>query len=93
MLQPLGDRVVVRPEEVQSESTGGLYVGDASAEKPDRGEVVAVGPGRRLDNGEVVTVPIEVGQVVVYARGSGIEVVDGELFVVLREEEVIGIIT
>lgn len=93
MLQPLGNRVVVKPDEPKAETASGFIVPKESAERPDRGEVVAVGPGRRLDNGEVVEMVVAVGSTVVYGKGCGIEIEeDDQTYVVLTEEEIIGTI-
>lgn len=92
-LKPLHDRVVVKPQEPE-EKVGSIIVPDAAKEKQVRGEVVAAGPGKVLDNGEIHPMAVGVGDVVVYGKYQGNEVkVEGEEYVILREEDVLGVIT
>ncbi len=93
MLKPLGDRVVVKTLEAESMSAGGIFLPDSAKEKPQRAEVIAVGPGKTLDNGNLVPVEIKVGDKVVYGKYSGTEIkVDGEEVVVLRQDDILGIV-
>lgn len=93
MLKPLGDRVVVKTLEAESMSAGGIYLPDSAKEKPQQAEVIAVGPGKTLDNGSTVPVEIKVGDKVVYGKYSGTEIkVDGEDVVVLRQDDILGIV-
>lgn len=78
MLKPLGDRVLVEPLEAEEKSAGGIYLPEAAQETPREGKVIAVGPGRVLDNGERVEVSVAVGDVVVYTRYGGNEVRVGD---------------
>lgn len=92
-LQPLNDRVIVKQDTKEQTTSSGLYLPDSAQEKPLRGKVVAVGPGRRLENGKIQAMDIKVGDSVLYGKYSGTEVtVSGEEFVILREEDVLGII-
>ena len=92
-IRPLHDRVVVRRMEEERMSAGGIVIPDAAAEKPSKGEVVAVGPGKRLDNGEVAHLSVKVGDKVLFGKYSGTEVkVDGKDYVVMREEDIFGVI-
>jgi len=91
-LQPLGDRVVVRPtEEAESRTPSGLVIPDTAKEKPQQGEVLAVGPGRRSEQtGELIPVDVGVGDVVLYSKYGGTEVtVDGEELLVLSSRDVL----
>ncbi|MFN4290630.1 co-chaperone GroES [Permianibacter sp. IMCC34836] len=92
-LRPLHDRVVVRRLEEERMSAGGIVIPDNATEKPSKGEVVAVGPGKRLDNGSVAALSVKVGEKVLFGKYSGTEVkVDGKEFVVLREEDLFAVI-
>jgi len=88
-IQPLGDRVVVRPLEDTEQMRGGLYIPDTAKEKPIQGEVIAVGPGRR-EKGEAVPMELKVGDRVVYGKYSGTQVeLDGEEIILIKEADVI----
>ena len=92
-LQPLGDRVVVRREEGESRTAGGIVLPDAAKEKPTRGKVVSVGPGRLDDKGKAMEIPVRVGDTVYYGKYSGTEIeVDGQKFVILRESDLLGVL-
>lgn len=92
-IQPLADRVVVKPLEEEEQMRGGLYIPDTAKEKPQSGEIVAVGPGKLSDSGERLAPDVEVGQTVLYGKYSGTEVtVDGEDYLILRESDVLAII-
>ena len=89
-LQPLEDRLVVRPSEAEETTVSGLVIPDTAKEKPQQGEVLAVGPGRRSDAGELIPVDIEVGDVVLYSKYGGTEIaVDGEDLLVLSGRDVL----
>ncbi len=93
-LRPLYDRVVIRPIEEKEERTpSGIIIPDTAKEKPSEGEVVAVGEGRLLENGQVTPLKVKVGDKVVYSKYAGNEfVVDGEELIVLREDDILAII-
>jgi chaperonin GroES len=78
MLKPLGDRVLVEPLEAEEKSAGGIYLPEAAQEAPREGKVIAVGPGRVLDNGERVPVSVKEGDIVVYTKYGGNEVRVGD---------------
>ena len=90
-LQPLEDRIVVRPEEAQETTISGLVIPDTAKEKPQQGEVLAVGPGRRSDNtGEIIPVDVAEGDIVVYSKYGGTEItVDGEDLLILSSRDVL----
>ncbi len=91
-VQPLHDRVVVRPLEETETMRGGLYIPDTAKEKPQQGEVVAVGPGR-FEKGERIPMELEVGQTVLYGKYSGTEVtVDDEPLLIVKESDVLAVI-
>ena len=92
-IKPLADRVVVMPLEDEEQMRGGLYIPDTAKEKPQQGEIIAVGPGKLSDTGDRLAPDVEVGQKVLYGKYSGSEVtVDGEDYLILRESDVLAII-
>jgi chaperonin GroES len=92
-IQPLADRLVVKALEETEQMRGGLYIPDTAKEKPQQGEVVAVGPGKINDDGNRVPLELEVGNRILYGKYSGTEVnVDNEEFLILRESDVLAII-
>src|SRR5450432_2366636 len=85
MLKPLGDRIVVKALEAETQRAGGIILPDAAKEKPQKGEVLAVGPGKMLDNGKLASVDVKVGDKVVYSKYGGTEIkVGGEDVIILR---------
>ena len=92
-IQPLSDRVVVRPLEEAEQMRGGLYIPDTAKEKPQQGEIMAVGPGRVSDQGERIALDVKAGDRVLYGKYSGTEVtVDGEQYLILREGDVLAVL-
>ena len=88
--EPLGDRVVVKPLVQEEKTKGGIILPDTAKEKPQEGEVVAVGPGRTTDEGKRVVMELKKGDLVVFAKYAGTELKDGdEEFVILRESDVL----
>jgi len=92
-LKPLDDRVVVKPNEAEEKTAGGIVLPDAAKEKPLLGKVVAVGPGKLLDNGQRGEMSVKKGDTVVFGKygGSDIEI-DGTEYKILRESEILGIV-
>ena len=90
-LHPLDDRIVVRPNESEEMTASGLVIPDTAKEKPQQGEVLAVGPGRRADNtGELIPLDVKVGDTVVYSKYGGTEItVDGEDLLILNSRDVL----
>jgi chaperonin GroES len=90
-LQPLEDRIVVRTAEAEETTTSGLVIPDTAKEKPQQGEVLAVGPGRRSDqSGDIIPLDIEVGDTVVYSKYGGTEItLDGEDYLILNARDVL----
>ncbi len=92
-IRPLHDRVVVRRIEDERTSPGGIVIPDSAAEKPMQGEVIAVGNGKVLDNGEQRGLDVKAGDKVLFGKYSGTEVkVDGEEVLVMREDDIMGVI-
>ena len=89
-LKPLADRIVVRPLEKDDKTRGGIILPDTAKEKPQEGEVVAVGPGRLSDDGKRVAMEVKVGDIVIYAKYGGTEIkIDDEKLMILRESDVL----
>jgi chaperonin GroES len=92
-LRPLDDRIVIEQSEAEEKTTGGIILPDTAKEKPQIGKVVAVGPGKMLDDGKRNKMSVKKNDEVIYAKYIGSEVeIDGEKFVVLHESDVLGII-
>ena len=93
-IRPLHDRVVVRRKEEETKTAGGIVLPGAAAEKPNQGEVVAVGTGRILQSGEVQPLDVKVGDIVVFGKYSGTNTieVDGEELLILNESEIYGVL-
>lgn len=92
-IRPLHDRVIIKRLDSETKSAGGIVLPDSAAEKPSRGKVVAVGNGKHLDNGEVRSLDVKVGDEVLFGKYSGSEVkVDGDDLIVMREDEIMAII-
>lgn len=92
-IRPLQDRVVVRRTEEETKSAGGIVIPGSAAEKPSQGEVLSVGPGKKLDNGSVQNVDLSVGDKVLFGQYSGSTVkVDAEELLIMSESEIFGVI-
>ena len=93
-IRPLYDRIVVkRLEDEKENKIGGLFIPDSAKEKPQEGEVVAVGKGKRLEDGKVVPLDVEKGNRILFGKYSGSEIrIDGEEFLIMREDEVLGVL-
>ena len=93
-LRPLHDRAIVRRTEEERTSAGGIVIPDSATEKPSRGEVLAVGNGKRLDNGELAALDIKVGDQVLFGKYAGTEIkVDGEELLVMNESDIMAVFT
>ncbi len=91
-IKPLGDRVVVRPEAAEEKTESGLYIPDTAKEKPQRGTIVSVGPGR-VEDGKKIDMSVGEGDTVLYGKYAGTEIeLDGETVMVLRESELLGVV-
>ncbi len=93
MLKPLGDRIVIKALEAETQTSGGIILPETAQEKPQQGEVLAVGPGKLLDSGKLSTVDVSVGDKIVYAKYRGTEIkVGGEDVIILTAADVMGIL-
>ena len=91
--RPLGDRVLVKRVEEESKTKGGIIIPDTAKEKPMEGEVIAVGPGARDEQGQIVALDVKAGDRVLFGKWSGTEVrIDGEELLIMKESDVMGIV-
>jgi chaperonin GroES len=92
-IRPLYDRIVVKRIEEQETKVGGLFIPDSAKEKPQEGEVVAVGKGKRLEDGKLVALDVQKGDRILFGKYSGSEIrIDGEELLIMREDEVLGVL-
>jgi chaperonin GroES len=89
-LQPLSDRLVVKPIQSEEKTKSGIYIPDTAKEKPQEGKVVAVGPGKMTDEGKRIPMDLEVGDIVIYAKYGGSEIkLDDEELIIVRENDIL----
>ncbi|MFA6622656.1 MAG: co-chaperone GroES [Fibrobacteraceae bacterium] len=92
-MKPLADRVLIEPAEAETKTQSGLYIPDNAKEKPMQGKVIAAGPGKKNDKGEVVPMDVKVGDSVLYGKYSGTEVtMDGKSYLIVRESDIFAIL-
>ncbi|HSU32348.1 MAG TPA: co-chaperone GroES [Bryobacteraceae bacterium] len=92
-IRPLHDRVVVKRIEDTETMRGGLYIPDSAKEKPQEGEVVAVGKGKRTDDGKLLTLDVQVGDRILFGKYSGSDIkIDGNEYLIMREDEILGVL-
>ncbi|NQY41882.1 MAG: co-chaperone GroES [Legionellales bacterium] len=93
-IRPLHDRVVIRRLEEENKTAGGIVIPDNATEKPVKGEVIAIGNGKPLDNGEIRSLDVNVGDTVLFGKFAGTEVkLEGSEYVVMREEDIMGVLS
>ena len=92
-IRPLHDRVIVKRIEEERKSAGGIVIPDTAAEKPDQGEIVAVGKGKKDDNGKLIPIDVKVGDRVLFGKWSGTEVkIDGQELLIMKESDIMGVL-
>ena len=92
-IRPLYDRIVVKRVEQKEQMQGGLYIPDSAKEKPQEGEVVAVGKGKRMEDGKVIPLDVQPGDRILFGKYSGSDIkIDNEEYMIMREDEVLGIL-
>lgn len=92
-IKPLGDRIMIKPSPAEDKSKGGIILPDTAKEKPVVGEVVAVGPGRKSDEGKLISLDLKVGDKVLYGKYSGTETtIDGKEYLIMRESDVFAVV-
>jgi chaperonin GroES len=93
MIRPLHDRVVVERVEEDRKTKGGIVIPDTATEKPSRGKIIAAGPGKSTENGEICALQVKVGDQVLFGKYAGTEVkIEGKDYIVMREEDILGVI-
>ena len=93
MISPLQDRVIVKRLDAEEQTAGGIIIPDTAKEKPQEGEVVAVGPGKRLDNGSIQDMGVNKGDKILFSKYGGTDVkIDGSDYLIMREDDILGII-
>ena len=91
-LRPLQDRIIVKRVEEETKTAGGLFIPETAKEKPQRGEVVAVGNGKKTEDGKVLPIDVKVGDQVLFGKYAGTEIkIDGEDYLIMREDDILGI--
>jgi len=89
-LQPMGDRLVVKPTQSEEKTKSGIYIPDTAKEKPQEGKVIAVGPGKMTDEGKRIPMDVEVGDIIIYAKYGGSEIkLDEEELIIVRESDIL----
>ncbi|MCD6320254.1 MAG: co-chaperone GroES [Candidatus Desulfofervidaceae bacterium] len=92
-IRPLHDRVLVKRIEEETKTKGGIIIPDTAKEKPIKGEVIAIGEGRVLDNGQKVPVSVKVGDKIIFSKYAGTEIkIEGEEHLIMREDDILGVI-
>jgi chaperonin GroES len=92
-LRPLQDRIIVKRLEEESMTAGGLYIPDTAKEKPQKGEIIAVGKGKITEDGKVIPVDLKVGDKVLFGKYAGTEIkIDGADYLIMREDDILGVI-
>jgi chaperonin GroES len=92
-IRPLNDRIIVRRLEDQEQMRGGLYIPDTAKEKPQEGEVLAVGNGKLLDNGQRIAIDLKAGDRILFGKYAGTEIkLDGDEYLILREDDILGVV-
>lgn len=93
-VKPLGDRVLVKQLEAKEQTRGGILLPDTAKEKPHEGEVIAVGQGKKTDDGKTIAISVKAGDKILYGKYSGTEItVDGEEYLIIREDDIVAIIS
>ena len=93
MIRPLQDRIIVKRIDAEDKTVGGIYIPDTAKEKPQEGEVIAVGKGKRLDSGEIQALDLKKGDRILFSKYGGTDVkIDGDDYLIMREDDVLGVI-
>jgi chaperonin GroES len=93
MIRPLGEKILVKPAEVKEVKKGGIIIPDTAKEKPQEGEIVAIGGGKRAEDGKIIALDVKVGDKVLYGKYSGTEVkFDDKEYLIMSQDDILGII-
>ncbi len=91
-LRPLHDRIIVRRLEEENKTAGGIFIPETAKEKPQKGEVIAVGKGKKAENGKVTPIDVKVGDKVLFGKYAGTEIkIDGQEYLIMREDDILGV--
>jgi chaperonin GroES len=91
-LRPLQDRIIVKRLEEETMTAGGIFIPETAKEKPQKGEVIAVGNGKKTEDGKVIPIDVKVGEKVLFGKYAGTDIkIDGEEFLIMREDDILGI--
>jgi chaperonin GroES len=91
-LRPLQDRIIVKRVEEETMTAGGIFIPETAKEKPQKGEIVAVGHGKKTDDGKVIPIDVKVGEKVLFGKYSGTEIkIEGEEYLIMREDDILGV--
>jgi chaperonin GroES len=91
-LRPLQDRIIVKRMEEESKTAGGIFIPETAKEKPQKGEVVAVGNGKKTEDGKIIPIDVKAGDKVLFGKYAGTEIkIEGEEFLIMREDDILGI--
>ena len=91
-LRPLQDRIIVKRVEEETMTAGGIFIPETAKEKPQKGEIVAVGHGKKTDDGKVVPIDVKVGEKVLFGKYAGTEIkIEGEEYLIMREDDILGV--
>ncbi len=92
-LRPLQDRIIVKRLEEENKTSGGIYIPDTAKEKPQKGEIIAVGKGKLTEDGKVLPIDVKVGDTVLFGKYAGTEIkIDGVDYLIMREDDILGVI-
>jgi chaperonin GroES len=92
-IKPLEDRIILKPMEAETKTSGGIIIPDAAKEKPQKGEVIATGPGKTSDKGQLIGISLKKGDKILYGKYSGTEIsFDGQDYLIIRESDVLAVI-
>ncbi len=91
-LRPLQDRILVKRVEEETKTAGGIFIPETAKEKPQRGEIIAVGNGKKTEDGKVIPIDLKVGEKVLFGKYAGTEIkIEGEEFLIMREDDILGV--
>ena len=92
-LRPLQDRIIVKRVEEETKTAGGIFIPETAKEKPQRGQIIAVGNGKKTEDGKVIPIDVKVGEIVLFGKYAGTEIkVDGDELLIMREDDILGVV-
>ncbi len=92
-LRPLQDRIIVKRVEEETKTAGGIFIPETAKEKPQKGKIIAVGNGKKTEDGKVIPIDVKVGEIVLFGKYSGTEIkIDGDEVLIMREDDILGVV-